>query len=133
MDAGFPMFEEETRRFLAESAAASAYRPVKKLHAAVTIGSRTRRGGEVVTASTGIEVLVGEQRLCVACVGDLVRYPDGSESTITTGAGVAVCYRGRPIAVVGSDLANGDVITESLQASYQITHNVSEPVIAGVL
>jgi uncharacterized Zn-binding protein involved in type VI secretion len=133
MDTRSLLFEEETRRYLAECAAASAYRPVKKLQAAVTIGSRTQRGGEVVTASTEIEVIVGDKRLRVACVGDIVRYPDGSESTISSGAGVAVCYKGRPIAVVGSDLANGDVITESLQASYQITHHEPEPAIAALL
>ncbi|MEF9673785.1 hypothetical protein QNM99_22885 [Pseudomonas sp. PCH446] len=36
----------------------------------------------------------------IACVGDLVRYPDGKESEIVSGAGIAAAFDGRPLAIV---------------------------------
>ena len=46
-----------------------------------------------------------------AALADIARYPDGSEVRIVSGAGVASVYDGRPIALVGSALDNGDHIT----------------------
>ncbi|TDR80621.1 PAAR domain-containing protein [Paludibacterium purpuratum] len=74
-----------------------------------TIGSRTRRGGTVVTASSGMEL--------IARVGDKVRYPDGSETEIVSGAGSLLLIAGRPAAIVGSELANGDRIVTTTQTS----------------
>jgi uncharacterized Zn-binding protein involved in type VI secretion len=74
-----------------------------------TIGSKTERGGVVVTASTGLEL--------IARVGDTVRYPDGSETQIISGAGCLLVVDGKPAAIVGSELANGDHIISSLQTS----------------
>jgi uncharacterized Zn-binding protein involved in type VI secretion len=57
---------------------------------------------------------------CVACVGDRVRYPDGSESVITSGAGHASTFANRPIALVGSHVANGDRIVARAQSIGEI-------------
>jgi len=77
-----------------------------------TIGSRTRHGGEVVLASQGEPA----DDFRIACVGDRVRYPDGSESVIVSGAGHASTYANRPIALVGSHIANGDRIVARAQS-----------------
>lgn len=79
-----------------------------------TIGSRTRRGGQVVPPD-GVA-----DDFCVACVGDRVRYPDGSESVITSGAGHASTFADRPIALVGSHIANGDRIVAPAQSIGEI-------------
>jgi uncharacterized Zn-binding protein involved in type VI secretion len=79
-----------------------------------TIGSRTRRGGQVVRTD-GVA-----DDYCVACVGDRVRYPDGSESVITSGAGHASTFANRPIALVGSHIANGDRIVAPAQSIGEI-------------
>jgi uncharacterized Zn-binding protein involved in type VI secretion len=81
-----------------------------------TIGSRTRRGGEVVLASHDQQA----DDFRVACVGDRVRYPDGSESVIVSGAGHASTFADRPIALVGSHIANGDRIVARAQSIGEI-------------
>ncbi len=81
-----------------------------------TIGSRTDRGGEVVLASH--DPLADDFR--IACVGDRVRYPDGSESMIVSGAGHASTFADRPIALVGSHVANGDRIVARAQSMGEI-------------
>lgn len=129
----YPMTDEEAQRYLAEQAAARAKRPVKSRHAAATIGSKTERGGEVVTASTEIETLVDGKVLRIACVGDTVRYANGSESCIASGAGVCWVYKDKPIAITGSHIANGDTIVASLQSRLQITQFADEPTSAGFL
>ena len=93
-----------------------------------TIGSRTRRGGEVVLAGLGEPA--DDYR--IACVGDRVRYPDGSESVIVSGAGHASTYANRPIALVGSHIANGDRIVARAQSIGEIVVVEGEP-IAGLL
>lgn len=57
------------------------------------------------------------ENLRLACVGNVVRYVDGSESSIISGAGRAVMYKDKPFAMTGSFLDNGDIIATSLQAS----------------
>jgi uncharacterized Zn-binding protein involved in type VI secretion len=120
------MSDEEVQRYLAETSAARARRPIKSRHALVTIGSMTERDGRVVTASTGIGIIVNGERLRVACVGDTVRYANGTETVITSGAGCAMRHEGRPVAIVGSHLANGDTITHSRQSSHHITQFADE-------
>ena len=93
-----------------------------------TIGSRTRRGGEVVLGEQGEPA--DDYR--IACVGDRVRYPDGSESVIVSGAGHASTYANRPIALVGSHIANGDRIVARAQSIGEIVVVEGEP-IAGLL
>ncbi|MBV8046579.1 MAG: PAAR domain-containing protein [Paludibacterium sp.] len=82
---------------------------IHKTYYLATIGSRTRLGGEVVTASANMEL--------IALVGDKVRYPDGSETEIISGAGSLLLIAGRPAAIVGSELANGDRIVTTTQTS----------------
>ncbi|WP_426080429.1 PAAR domain-containing protein [Herbaspirillum huttiense] len=63
-------------------------RPIKGRHTLATLGSATRLGGEIATASSSMHVK-GHR---IACVGDIVRYQDGSESRIVSG--VLVLFRG---------------------------------------
>jgi uncharacterized Zn-binding protein involved in type VI secretion len=93
-------------------------------YAIATIGSRTRRGGEVVLASQGEPA----DDFRIACVGDRVRYPDGSESVIVSGAGHASTYANRPIALVGSHIANGDCIVARAQSIGEIVVVEGEPI-----
>jgi len=89
-----------------------------------TIGSRTHRGGEVVLAAQGEPA----DDFRIACVGDRVRYPDGSESVIVSGAGHASTYANRPIALVGSHIANGDRIVARAQSIGEIVVVEGEPI-----
>ncbi len=86
-------------------------------------------GGEIITASTGIEI----DDLRIACVGDRVRYPDGTESEIVSGAGFAMSYKGLPIAIVGSATDNGDVVISSLQNLAQVVEYADGDGIPGLL
>lgn len=104
------------------SATASSRRIIARYPIA-TIGSRTRRGGHVVDAEGHTD------DFRVACVGDRVRYPDGSESFITSGAGHASTFADRPIALVGSHIANGDRIVARAQSIGEIVVIEGEQVI----
>ena len=103
---------------------AAAPRKVVARYPIATIGSRTRRGGEVVLASKGEPA----DDFRIACVGDRVRYPDGSESVIVSGAGHASTYANRPIALVGSHIANGDCIVARAQSIGEIVVMEGEPI-----
>lgn len=104
-------------------------RPVKALYDYATLGSKTRMGGEIVTASTCIEI----HDLRIACVGDRVRYPDGKESEIVSGAGFAATYKGLPIAIVGSATDTGDTVISSLQNMAQVVEYADDDDIPGLL
>ncbi|CAB3766001.1 hypothetical protein B7G54_13800 [Burkholderia puraquae] len=84
-------------------------------HLFATVGALTERGGRVITATSG-RTLAG---LEVACVGDVVTYDDGSEAAIIDGAGNNHSG-GKPFALVGSRLSNGDRIPETLRSSWGI-------------
>lgn len=103
--------------------------PRSKRHLIATVGSRTEFGGEVITGQHGY--CIGEH--LIACVGDVVRYPDGSVSVIVSGAGWASMIGEKPVALVGSHLANGDRIVSSLQDSSEIIELEGEPPINGLL
>lgn len=90
--------------------------PVRARHAVATLGSRTELGGTVQTATSAICF----DELRAARVGDEVHYPDGTVAHITSGAGFAAIDNGKPIAIVGSHVSNGDVIAESLQSHMEI-------------
>ena len=96
----------------------------KAVYYMATLGSKTARGGEVVTASTGMVI----QEHKVAQVGDTVRYPGGSETAIVSGAGFAMVYAGVPVAIVGSELENGDHIIDSRQTSHCIAEYAGDPI-----
>ena len=103
---------------------AARHRRVIARYPIATIGSRTRGGGEVVLATQGEPA----DDFRIACVGDRVRYPDGSESVIVSGAGHASTYANRPIALVGSHIANGDRIVARAQSIGEIVVLEGEPV-----
>ncbi|MDO3620218.1 PAAR domain-containing protein [Ralstonia pseudosolanacearum] len=121
--------EEEGQRLVGEFMAKAADRPVKAIYDLATLGAKSRQGGEVVTASAGM-VVDGHS---IACVGDTVRYPDGTESKIVSGAGFALMSKGRPIAIVGSATENGDTIISSLQSVAQIREYADDDGIPGLL
>lgn len=121
--------EEDGQRLAAEFMAKLAARPIKGTYDLATLGAKTQQGGEVATASTGMEIS-GHR---IACVGDVVRYPDGTESKIVSGAGAALAYKGQPMAIVGSVTDNGDTITSSLQSSAQIREYADDAGIPGLL
>ena len=112
-------YEALAQRLIAEELTRHAMRPVKARHALATPGSKTRMGGEVVTASAEFN------DIDIACVGDTIRYPDGSESRITTGV-EALKSEGRIIAIVGSTADNGDTIIDSRQSRMQLTEFADE-------
>lgn len=104
-------------------------RPIKAISDYATLGSRTRMGGQIITASTSLEI----HDLRIACVGDRVRYPDGKESEIVSGAGFAATYKGLPIAIVGSATDNGDTVTGSLQNLAKVVEYADGDGIPGLL
>jgi uncharacterized Zn-binding protein involved in type VI secretion len=104
--------------------AAPSPRKVIARYPIATIGSRTGRGGRVVMASNDQFA----DDFHIACVGDRVRYPDGSESVIVSGAGHASTIANRPIALVGSHVANGDRIVARAQSMGEIVVLEGEPV-----
>jgi len=96
----------------------AATRKIVARYPIATIGSRTSLGGRVVLARAAGDDAYDDFR--VACVGDQVRYPDGSESMIVSGAGRASTFADRPVALVGSHVANGDRIVTRAQSLGEI-------------
>ena len=121
--------EHDGQRLTAEFTAKLASRPVKATYDLATLGAHTEKGGMVITASADME-MDGHR---IACIGDVVRYPDGTESKIVSGAGSALAYKNRPVAIVGSATDNGDAIISSLQSSAQIYEFADDDGIAGLL
>jgi uncharacterized Zn-binding protein involved in type VI secretion len=113
----------------AMNAPRSSTRKVVARYPLATIGSRTCRGGEVVIEGQGQYV----DPYRIACVGDRVRYPDGSESVITSGAGAASMFADKPVALVGSHIANGDHIASSPQSMGEIVLYEGDDPIPGLL
>ncbi|MEA3090499.1 MAG: hypothetical protein QOJ04_1841 [Caballeronia sp.] len=74
-------------------------------------GATTRLGG-VLREATGDFDVSGTHRKA-ASVGDFIEYEDGTRSQIVTGVGLPGALTFRALAVVGSVLANGDVINDS--------------------
>jgi uncharacterized Zn-binding protein involved in type VI secretion len=105
----------EHQRQVDEYNAKLAARAIKASYRVATLGARTARGGEVVTASTDF-VTHGSP---VACVGDLVRYPDGNTSAIASGSGTRQ-WCGAPFALIGSAIANGDTIVDSPKSGMEL-------------
>jgi hypothetical protein len=120
--------EETMLRLVAEFEAKAAARPVKARYPVATEHSTTARGGQIISTS-GVFSAGGR----VAVVGDLVRYPDGSESRIVSGSGIALQYKQHSTALVGSAIENGDTITGPLHNGMTITQYADEPPIPGLL
>jgi uncharacterized Zn-binding protein involved in type VI secretion len=87
---------------------------IKARHLFVTAGSLTERGGRITKATSAITVA----GLALARVGDVVTYEDSSQAVITDGAGEFAIDDGKPLALVGSRLSNGDQIVQTLQSSW---------------
>jgi len=121
--------EDEGQRLAAELMAKLAARPAKATYDLATLGAKTLQGGEVATASAGVE-MDGHR---IACVGDVVRYPNGTESRIVSGAGSALVFEDRPVAIVGSATDNGDTIISSLQSAMKIQEYADDDGIPGLL
>lgn len=120
--------EADGERLVAEFMAKIAVKPVKGRYPAATESSTTLRGGQIV-ATSGLHTVGG----CVALVGDIVRYPDGSEARIVSGAGAALFCAGRVVALVGSELDNGDRITGPMHKGMTIVEYADEAPIKGLL
>lgn len=120
--------EEDVQRLLAKSRKQSE-RPIKAVYVLATLGSKTRLGGEVVTATSGMEV--GDHP--IARVGDIIRYPDGTETTIVSGAGYAMVAEDKPAAIIGSAAENGDAIVSSLQKASEFHEYADGDGIPGLL
>lgn len=120
--------EADGERLVAEFMAQVADKPVRGRYPAATECSTTERGGRIV-ATSGLYTVGGR----VALVGDLVRYPDGGETCIVSGAGAAMVCAGRPLAVVGSELDNGDRIVGPMHNGMMIVQYADEAPIQGLL
>jgi hypothetical protein len=80
------------------------------------VGSLTRDGGKVSSASSGGEVINSRGEFAeFALVGDEVMYPDGSVAYIVSGSGSRLSHNGKGYALVGSRLSNGDEIISTPQ------------------
>jgi uncharacterized Zn-binding protein involved in type VI secretion len=121
--------DDERQRLATEFTAKVATRPVKATYDLATLGAKTLQRGEVVTASADMKM----DEHHIAYVGDVVRYPDGTESKIVSRAGSALAYKWRPMAIVGSATENGDTIISSLQSSAQILEYADDDGIPGLL
>lgn len=120
--------EQDGQRLVAEFMAKLTARPVTGRYPAATESSTTEHGGQVI-ATSGFSTIGGR----VALVGDVVRYPDGSGAKIVSGAGIASVYGGRSMAVVGSELDNGDKITGPMHNGMVIVQYADEDPIKGLL
>ncbi len=116
------------QRLVAEFMARLAAKPVKGRYPAGTESSTTERGGKLI-ATSGFRTIGGR----AAMVGDIVRYADGSVARIVSGAGIAAVYEGRPLALVGSELDNGDSITGPVHNGMVIVQYADEEPIKGLL
>jgi len=78
----------------------------------LAVRGATTAGGGVLREPSGtweLSLTLGK----VAVLADLVHYPDGSTAKIISGLGLADQREFEPLAFVGSELDNGDVITDS--------------------
>jgi uncharacterized Zn-binding protein involved in type VI secretion len=74
-------------------------------------GATTRLGGVLREATSDFDVSGTHHN--AASVGDFIEYGDGTRSQIVTGVGLPDTPTFHALAVVGSVLANGDVINDS--------------------
>ena len=119
---------DEGQRMADEFLAKLAAKPVKARYPLATDHSTTERGGKIIATSG---MFLRETR--IGLVGDTVRYPDGRETRIISGAGVAMVFGVQSAAVVGSLLANGDTITGPIHNDAMIIQYADEPPIEGLL
>lgn len=121
-------YTDEGERLVAEFMAKLAAKPVKATYPVATEASITGRGGKIIATC---DIFLHDKR--IALVGDIVRYADGSEASIVSGAGMACVVDGRPAALVGSALDNGDHITGPIHNESVIIQYADEAPIEGLL
>lgn len=116
------------QRMAAEFMARIAAKPIKAVYPVATGASFTERGGKVMATSP---VYLREERL--ALVGDIVRYADGTQARIISGAGAASVLGDRQMAIVGSMLDNGDRIVGPVHHDVTFIQYANEAPIEGLL
>lgn len=112
----------EARALVAEQAAFCRQHPVNAIYRLAVAGSLTERGGVAnefnADPDQGYKYrLSNGQWVSVLTEGCTVSYPDGSTARIISSAGSRHTYEERGIALVGSELDNGDVIISTPQSS----------------
>jgi len=85
--------------------------PSPPLYRLAVRGATTARGGVLREPSGTWELSIALGKAAV--VGDLIHYPDGTTARIVSGLGLADNHNDVPKAFVGSELDNGDTITDS--------------------
>lgn len=118
--------DPEVLRIMAEQEAFYKNHPIDAIYRLAVVGSITRRGGVIAHTSSN-QCWSSQPHHHVALVGDSVVYPDGTQATITTGAGGHWQVEGKPVALVGSCLDNGDEITGTPQLDLMITRHQGIP------
>ncbi|MCH9300409.1 hypothetical protein [Pantoea allii] len=123
----------EARALVAEQAAFCRQHPVNAIYRLAVAGSLTERGG--VADEFNAEPEQGyKHRLSnglwasVLTEGCTVSYPDGSTAQIISSAGREYTWEDRGIALVGSELDNGDVIISTPQSSGMLVGRKDVPV-----
>lgn len=123
----------ESRHQIEERSAYFHKHPVKAIYRVAVAGSLTLRGGVVdefnPSSKEGHKIkLSNDQWASVATEGCQVTYPDGSTARILTSAGRMSVSMGKGIALVGSQLDNGDEITSTPQSTEMLLCREGVPV-----
>jgi hypothetical protein len=103
-------------------------KPIQAVYPVATAASYTERGGKIIATSP---IYLRDDRM--AWVGDIARYSDGTEARIISGVGAASVVDGRPLAIVGSELDNGDRISGPVHNDIVFIQYADEPPIEGLL
>ncbi|SEJ82884.1 PAAR domain-containing protein [Pseudomonas sp. NFR16] len=122
-------FAESAILALRKSEAYVAAHPPIAIYRVATQGSQTRDGGVISRASSAVTCTREGVTLRMAQIGDVVSYPDGSTATIITGAGKTRMN----VAVVGSQLSNGDQIINTLDHGWLFIEREGVPLPADFL
>jgi hypothetical protein len=105
-------FNDETLAHIGQQQAYCEVHPPFAIYRLASAGSQTRNGGVIEQATTQLEITLDNgHQVSVAQVGDYVVYSDGRKAQIVTGAG----FENDNLALVGSQLNNGDEIIDTLQ------------------
>lgn len=108
--------DDEARKLITEQDEYLRQHPVTAIWRQAVVGSLTRDGGKVSSASSGGKVITSSGEFAeFALVGDEVIYPDGSTAHIVSGSGSSISSNGKGYALVGSHLSNGDEIISTPQ------------------
>jgi len=113
---------EEALALIEEQAAFCRAHPVIAIYRIAVAGSLTQRGGVAdefnADPMQGYKILRDDEQMAsVLTVGCRVTYPDGSTARVVSGAGSQYAIDECGIALVGSELDNGDMIISTPQSS----------------